>query len=707
MLADLKISRKLSLLLILPMAAFFYIVTTECTHRWHAISENKFVEHSLVVSLSAGELIHEIQKERGYTAGYLGSKGAKYTSELSEQIRKTNFASNNFTTVLSKMSTGDDSLLKKVFAPFTAKVSELNNVRNAAKENRIDVFQAISTYNSCVTSLLTSIAELNDHAGIFFTSLLQLLHGKEVAGQERATLNAAFSAGTFSKQLYRDWLYRVSAQNTYLKSFAELGGKQAQSIFQLKMKSADDDVNRFRDTAYANLEKSNLDADSHQWFAASTRRIDKLMEVENAWGDHLLALARDEVNSAQKSVLIACVGAILVACISITLGWRLSITIGRPVRRTLRYAQSITKGDFDAELVVSQRDELGCLAGELQIMVSRLKEHIQTAQKQFAIAEERGQVAEHCRITAERAEQHARSRADTLVLAVKKIHDVVETATCALGNLSEQIRISADGAQAQAERLEDTTAAMQQMSVTVVEVAKNAADAAQTAENSLAQATGGSSVVDGVVSAIMQVQTQSDEMKKDMGLLGQQAEGIGQILNVISDIADQTNLLALNAAIEAARAGDAGRGFAVVADEVRKLAEKTMSATKEVGDAIQGIQSGTRKHISHVEQTAGTIEHATTLARQSGKSLLELVNLSSETSEQVQSIATASEEQSVASETIQERLEDINQISIATANAMDMAVVALKELRTQTDILVGVMADLSADGSVNVVSSNV
>ena len=141
MLADLKISRKLSLLLILPMAAFFYIVTTECTHRWHAISENKFVEHSLVVSLSAGELIHEIQKERGYTAGYLGSKGAKYTSELSEQIRKTNFASNNFTTVLSKMSTGDDSLLKKVFAPFTAKVSELNNVRNAAKENRIDVFQ--------------------------------------------------------------------------------------------------------------------------------------------------------------------------------------------------------------------------------------------------------------------------------------------------------------------------------------------------------------------------------------------------------------------------------------------------------------------------------------------------------------------------------------------------------------------------------------
>lgn len=380
MLADLKISRKLSLLLILPMAAFFYIVTTECAHRWHAISEHQFVERSLVVCFSAGELIHEIQKERGYTAGYLGSKGKKYTSELSDQIRKTNAAAANFTSVLSKMSEDDGSLLKKLFAPFSSKVLELDNVRNAARENKIDVFQAISTYNSCINTLMASIAELNEQSGIFFTSILQLLHGKEIAGQERATLNAAFSSGTFSKQLYRDWLYRVSSQNTYLKSFEELGGKQAKSILQDKMKSADDEVNRFRDTAYANLEKSSLDSDPHEWFAASTRRIDKLMEVENAWGDHLLGLARNEVNSSQKSVLIACVGAILVACISIILGWRLSITIGGPVRRTLRFAQSITKGDFDAELVVNQKDELGSLAGELQTMVTRLKEHIQTAQ---------------------------------------------------------------------------------------------------------------------------------------------------------------------------------------------------------------------------------------------------------------------------------------------------------------------------------------
>ena len=179
-----------------------------------------------------------------------------------------------------------------------------------------------------------------------------------------------------------------------------------------------------------------------------------------------------------------------------------------------------------------------------------------------------------------------------------------------------------------------------------------------------------------------------------MGLLGKQAEGIGQILNVITDIADQTNLLALNAAIEAARAGDAGRGFAVVADEVRKLAEKTMEATKEVGEAVQGIQGGTRKHILHVEETAGTIEKATDLARKSGDAMRELVELSGETTTQVQSIATASEQQSAASETIHASLEDINQISSSTAEAMEHAVLALNNLRDQTDVLVGIMGDL-------------
>ena len=695
MLADLKIARKLSLLLILPMATFLFLATIESIGRWKDIDELRFVERSLIVSLSAGELIHEIQKERGYTAGYLGSKGKKFATELPDQIKKSDAAYKLFSATLADANAREANAYAPLFATATSRYANLSDTRSAAKDTRIDALQAIAAYGSCINEFINALSGLNAQSHTALTSILQLLHGKEIAGQERATLNAAFSAGTFSKQLYRDWLYRVSAQNTYLYSFAELGGKKAQDMLQGKIKTADDEVTRYRDTAYANLEKSNLEVEPQEWFAAATRRIDSLMEVEKSWGSHLLETAKADVRSAQQALVVSCVGAVVVAFFTVFLGWRICITIGRPVRSTLRYAQGVTQGDFDAVLTVHQRDEIGGLADVLREMVGRLKEQIQAAQKQQGIAEEKGKVADQCRLAAEQAEQATSARANVLLLAVDKIQGVVESLNIALNALSEQIQTSTQGASSQSSRLDNTTAAMQEMSMTVVEVAKNAADAAQTAENSHQQATEGSTVVENVISAIAQVQKQSDDMKVDMGQLGRQAEGIGQILNVISDIADQTNLLALNAAIEAARAGDAGRGFAVVADEVRKLAEKTMTATKEVGEAIHAIQSGTRKHITHVEQTAVTIESVTVLARQSGDALLELVKLASASTAQAQSIATASEEQSASSETIHKSLEDINHLALLTANAMDEATAVLGELRKQTDILVGVMTDLN------------
>jgi len=190
-----------------------------------------------------------------------------------------------------------------------------------------------------------------------------------------------------------------------------------------------------------------------------------------------------------------------------------------------------------------------------------------------------------------------------------------------------------------------------------------------------------------VVAGIGEVEEQAKALKLDMNELGRQAEGIGQIMNVISDIADQTNLLALNAAIEAARAGDAGRGFAVVADEVRKLAEKTMSATTEVGEAIRGIQEGTRRNVAGVDRSVATIEEATTLAHQSGRALGEIVNLVEAASDQVRSIATASEQQSSASEEINRSIEEISSISSETSDAMGQAAHAVNELANQSQIL--------------------
>lgn len=248
--------------------------------------------------------------------------------------------------------------------------------------------------------------------------------------------------------------------------------------------------------------------------------------------------------------------------------------------------------------------------------------------------------------------------------------------------LSAQVEQSSRGAEVQRDRAAETATAMEQMNATVLEVAQNATSAAENAEGARVKAQDGAEVVNHVVESINQVQTMAQGLKISMDDLGGQAEGIGRVMNVITDIADQTNLLALNAAIEAARAGEAGRGFAVVADEVRKLAEKTMAATREVGDAIASIQQGARSAVTETEKAAAMVVESTTLATNSGEALRAILELAEGTADQVRAIATASDEQSAASEQVTRATDEINTISMEASQTMTESEQAVREVAT-------------------------
>lgn len=411
----------------------------------------------------------------------------------------------------------------------------------------------------------------------------------------------------------------------------------------------------------------------------------KLITVSKSKAEKSRAEAELE---AAKNIRIVVVATLLAPLLGLLLGLLLTRSITRPLGAILSYSQFVAGGNLKEQLTVNQGDEMGKLSDSLRVMVKALNDKIAEADAKSAEAAEQARLAGIATNEANQAKAAAeRAKAEGMMQAAMQLEKVVEVVSSASEQLSAQIEQSSRGTEVQSQRAGETATAMEEMNSTVLEVARNASQAAASTDDARKKAAEGALVVSKVVDGIGEMQRVSQTLKADMETLGKQAEGIGQIMNVISDIADQTNLLALNAAIEAARAGDAGRGFAVVADEVRKLAEKTMTATQEVGHAIKGIQQGTRKNLENVEHSARAVDSATVLAQKSGEALNEIVSMVDTATDQVRSIATASEQQSATSEEINRSIEDINRISSETASAMNQSAQAVGELACQAQSL--------------------
>jgi methyl-accepting chemotaxis protein len=208
-------------------------------------------------------------------------------------------------------------------------------------------------------------------------------------------------------------------------------------------------------------------------------------------------------------------------------------------------------------------------------------------------------------------------------------------------------------------RVTQIATAMEEMSMTVNEVARNTVNASESASEVAGNAREGQQVVSQAVHEMQKVAEIVRASATLVGNLGAKAEKISEFVGVINDIADQTNLLALNAAIEAARAGEQGRGFAVVADEVRRLADRTVASTKEIRLMVNEIQKETTLAVESIEKGKSEAEVSERLSHQAEESLTHIVHSAEQIEQMISQIATASEEQAATSTTIAESLEEI------------------------------------------------
>jgi methyl-accepting chemotaxis protein len=209
------------------------------------------------------------------------------------------------------------------------------------------------------------------------------------------------------------------------------------------------------------------------------------------------------------------------------------------------------------------------------------------------------------------------------------------------------------------DRVNQIATAMEEMSMTVNEVARNTSNASDSASEVAGSARDGQQVVN---QAVLEMQKVAEIVRSSAVIvrsLGAKSEKIGEFVNVINDIADQTNLLALNAAIEAARAGEQGRGFAVVADEVRRLADRTVASTKEIRLMVNEIQKETLLAVESIEKGKTEAEVSETLSHQAEESLCNIVRSIENIESVIAQIATASEEQAATATIIAGNLEEI------------------------------------------------
>ena len=232
-----------------------------------------------------------------------------------------------------------------------------------------------------------------------------------------------------------------------------------------------------------------------------------------------------------------------------------------------------------------------------------------------------------------------KNMADNLSKTVQKITQLSNTLTFS----SEKVASTSDKINTsiieQANQMEKSSAATSEVTQTIIDVATNASDASSAAKESVKTANEGKGIVEKTVKSMLNIARTVESSSGMVERLGESSKKIGDITDVINDIASQTNLLALNAAIEAARAGEQGRGFAVVADEVRKLAEKTGKATEEITDMIKKIQLASTESVQSMMKNKEEAEEGVNRAEQASSSLDRIVSSSGRCKDQIQSIA--------------------------------------------------------------------
>ncbi|HLW88409.1 MAG TPA: methyl-accepting chemotaxis protein [Terriglobales bacterium] len=467
----------------------------------------------------------------------------------------------------------------------------------------------------------------------------------------------------------------------------------------------------------AELQIFYLQKDASSWVKAATDSL----EVADQENTKVLELRRkSDETAATATIVIALFSTLLALALGIAIAYSTANSITDPLRNLMKVARQIgNAGDLDHEIDLSRRDEIGELSRSFATMVTYLKEMASVSE---AIAGGNLNV-----------EVQPRSKSDTLGNAfvsmieglrhlVRNVRDAasqvasasnqvagasdesakislqtssaIDEVTSTMHEMSVNVQNMVKSTQTQASSVSETSASIDQMVASIQRVADTAKVLLDISNRSREEVHSGISTMDKATDGLNRINTTIQSSGEIIDVLGQRADDIGKIIEVIDDLAEQTNLLALNAAIEAARAGEHGLGFAVVADEVRKLAEKSAQSTKEISELIQSIQKEARKAVENMNRSTGIVNEGLGLGQELNTALRKISNVVTEVYKFAQEIGAATNEQSHGSSQIARATTRLNEITheinsaveeqASGAHAVVKAMERMRELVQQT-----------------------